>query len=184
VVMNRVMSGAFPNTITGVIYQSGQFEPVSSGRFAIVLSQGANAECYNAARAAMSGENNIVECLFFRTIVPGIKGTIIGHHVFYLYWTGKYSGYGTADDTLETAKPPKESEEEEEYEEEEEEQQSEDEGPSDEELEEERRREEELEEERRREEEEREEEERRREEEEREEEERRRQEEESEEEDG
>ena len=184
VVMNRVMSGAFPNTITGVIYQSGQFEPVSSGRFAIVLSQGANAECYKAARAAMSGENNIGECLFFRTIVPGIKGTIIGHHVFYLYWTGKYSGYGTADDTLETAKPPKESEEEEEYEEEEEEQQSEDEGPSDEELEEERRREEELEEERRREEEEREEEERRREEEEREEEERRRQEEESEEEDG
>ena len=54
VVMNRVMSGAFPNTITGVIYQSGQFEPVSSGRFAIVLSQGANSECYKAARAAMS----------------------------------------------------------------------------------------------------------------------------------
>ncbi len=121
VVMNRVMSGAFPNTITGVIYQSGQFEPVSSGRFAIVLSQGANEECYKAARAAMSGENNIGECLFFRTIVPGIKGTIIGHHVFYLYWTGKYSGYGTADETLEDAKPPEEEEfaEEEEYQEEE-----------------------------------------------------------------
>ncbi len=122
VVMNRVMSGAFPNTITGVIYQSGQFEPVTSGRFAIVLSQGANSECYKAARAAMNGENNIGECLFFRTIVPGIKGTIIGHHVFYLYWTGKYSGYGTADETLETAKPPEEEEEavEEEYPEEEE----------------------------------------------------------------
>ena len=111
VVMNRVMSGAFPNTITGVIYQSGQFEPVTSGRFAIVLSQGANAECYKAARAAMNGENNIGECLFFRTIVPGIKGTIIGHHVFYLYWTGKYSGYGTADETLESAKKPSEDEE-------------------------------------------------------------------------
>ncbi len=112
VVMNRVMSGAFPNTITGVIYQPGQFEPVTSGRFAIVLSQGANSECYKAAKAAMSGENNIGECLFFRTIVPGIKGTIIGHHVFYLYWTGKYSGYGTAEETLETAEPPEESEEE------------------------------------------------------------------------
>ncbi len=100
VVMNRVMSGAFPNTITGVIYQPGQFEPVSSGRFAIVLSQGANSECYKAAERAMAGENNIGECLFFRTIVPGIKGTIIGHHVFYLYWTGKYSGYGTAEDSL------------------------------------------------------------------------------------
>jgi len=124
VVMNRVMSGAFPNTITGVIYQPGQFEPVTSGRFAIVLSQGANAECYKAARAAMNGENNIGECLFFRTIVPGIKGTIIGHHVFYLYWTGKYSGYGTADETLENAKKPEDSDEEgleeEEYTEEEE----------------------------------------------------------------
>ncbi len=100
VVMNRVMSGAFPNTITGVIYQSGQFEPVSSGRFAIVLGQGANSECTKAAEQALGGANNIGECLFFRTIVPGIKGTIIGHHVFYLYWTGKYSGYGTAEDSL------------------------------------------------------------------------------------
>ena len=110
VVMNRVMSGAFPNTITGVIYQSGQFQPVESGRLAIVLSQGANAECRKAAEQAMNGANNIGECLFFRTIVPGIKGTIIGHHVFYLYWTGKYSGYGTADETLETAKKPEDEE--------------------------------------------------------------------------
>lgn len=111
VVMNRVMSGAFPDTITGVIYQPGQFEPVSSGRFAIVLSQGANAECYKAARAAMSGQNNIGECLFFRTIVPGIHGTIIGHHVFYLYWTGKYSGYGTAEETFENAEKPEDMDE-------------------------------------------------------------------------
>ncbi|MCR5627913.1 MAG: cell wall hydrolase [Lachnospiraceae bacterium] len=110
VVMNRVMSGAFPNTISGVIYQSGQFEPVSSGRLAIRLSLGANEECLKAAEEAMNGTNNIGECLFFRTIVPGIQGTIIGHHVFYLYWTGKYSGYGTADETLETAKAPEESE--------------------------------------------------------------------------
>lgn len=118
VVMNRVMSGAFPDTITGVIYQPGQFEPVSSGRFAIVLSQGANSECYKAARAAMSGQNNIGECLFFRTIVPGIHGTIIGHHVFYLYWTGKYSGYGTAEETLENAEKPEDIDENREEEEE------------------------------------------------------------------
>ncbi len=118
VVMNRVMSGAFPNTIVGVIYQPGQFEPVSSGRLAIRLSLGANEECLRAAEEAMNGANNIGECLFFRTVVPGIKGTVIGHHVFYLYWTGKYSGYGTADETLESAKRRKEEEEEEEYEEE------------------------------------------------------------------
>ena len=114
VVMNRVMSGAFPNTIVGVIYQPGQFEPVSSGRLAIRLSLGANEECLKAADEAMSGVNNIGECLFFRTVVPGIKGTVIGHHVFYLYWTGKYTGYGTAEETLETAKPPEEDENEEE----------------------------------------------------------------------
>ncbi len=119
VVMNRVMSGAFPDTITGVIYQPGQFEPVSSGRFAIVLSQGANSECYKAARAAMSGQNNIGDCLFFRTIVPGIHGTIIGHHVFYLYWTGKYSGYGTAEETFENAEKPEDMDEEQEEREEE-----------------------------------------------------------------
>ena len=116
VVMNRVMSGAFPNTIVGVIYQPGQFEPVSSGRLAIRLSLGANEECLKAADEAMSGVNNIGECLFFRTVVPGIKGTVIGHHVFYLYWTGKYTGYGTAEETLETAKPPEEDENEEESE--------------------------------------------------------------------
>lgn len=112
VVMNRVMSGAFPNTIVGVIYQSGQFEPVSSGRLAIRLSLGANEECLRAADEAMSGTNNIGECLFFRTVVPGIKGTIIGHHVFYLYWTGKYSGYGTAEDTLDSAKEDADDDEE------------------------------------------------------------------------
>ena len=104
VIMNRVMSGAFPDTITGVVYQSNQFEPVGSGRLAIVLAQGANSTCMKAADDVLAGSNNIGECLFFRTIVPGIKGTIIGHHVFYLYWTGKYSGYGTADDKLDESK--------------------------------------------------------------------------------
>ena len=104
VIMNRVMSGAFPDTITGVVYQANQFEPVGSGRLAIVLAQGANATCLKAADEVLAGANNIGECLFFRTIVPGIKGTIIGHHVFYLYWTGKYSGYGTKDDKLEDNK--------------------------------------------------------------------------------
>jgi len=37
VVMNRVASSSFPNTVVGVIYQSGQFSPVASGRFATVV---------------------------------------------------------------------------------------------------------------------------------------------------
>lgn len=83
VVMNRCMSGAFPNTITGVIYQSGQFSPVASGRLAARLMQGANDSCYRAADAALAGNTPVGDCLFFRTIIPQIKGQIIGNHVFY-----------------------------------------------------------------------------------------------------
>lgn len=39
VVMNRVRSSYFPNTVSGVIYQSGQFSPVASGRYALRLEQ-------------------------------------------------------------------------------------------------------------------------------------------------
>ena len=100
VIMNRVRSAAFPNTIAGVVYQPMQFQPVRSGRLAIRLSEGANSECYKAADEVLGGANNIGNCLFFRTVVPGIKGTIIGHHVFYLHWTGVASGYGTVEDSL------------------------------------------------------------------------------------
>ena len=100
VIMNRVCSGAFPDTIVGVVYQPGQFQPVASGRLAIRLAEGANEECYRAADEVMAGANNIGNCLFFRTVVPGIQGTIIGHHVFYLHWTGRESGYGTVEDSL------------------------------------------------------------------------------------
>ncbi len=100
VIMNRVCSGAFPDTVVGVVYQPGQFQPVASGRLAIRLAEGANDECYRAADEVMAGANNIGNCLFFRTIVPGISGTIIGNHVFYLHWTGRESGYGTVEDSL------------------------------------------------------------------------------------
>lgn len=100
VIMNRVRSGAFPNTIAGVVYQPMQFQPVRSGRLAIRLAEGANESCYKAADEVLAGANNIGKCLFFRTVVPGIKGTIIGHHVFYLYWTGVASGYGTVEESL------------------------------------------------------------------------------------
>ena len=82
VVVNRVHSGAFPNTISGVIYQSGQFTPVASGRFAMVLSRGASGSCTKAASAALSGGGN-VSCLYFCRASSGVAGTVIGNHVFY-----------------------------------------------------------------------------------------------------
>lgn len=83
VVMNRVRSSLFPNTIAGVIYQNKQFSPVGSGRFAIVLARGANESCYEAAREAMSGVSPVGNCVFFRTPIPGLTGIQIGGHIFY-----------------------------------------------------------------------------------------------------
>ena len=84
VVMNRVRSGSFPNNIMGVIYQSGQFSPVASGRFIIALSQGsATASCRQAAQAAVGGSSNVGGCLYFRRNTGTIDGIVIGNHVFY-----------------------------------------------------------------------------------------------------
>ena len=84
VVINRVLSSVFPNTLSGVIYQSGQFEPVSTGRLALALAENrATSSCYRAADEAMSGVTNVGTCVFFRTPIPGLEGINIGGNVFY-----------------------------------------------------------------------------------------------------
>ncbi|MFT3984632.1 MAG: cell wall hydrolase [Lachnospiraceae bacterium] len=83
VVINRMRSAAYPNSMVGVIYQNKQFSPVGSGRLAARLAIGANASCYAAADEAMSGSTPVGNCLYFRTIIPEINGQIIGGHVFY-----------------------------------------------------------------------------------------------------
>lgn len=83
VVINRVRSAAYPNTVAGVIYQNRQFSPVASGRLAARLAIGATSSCYQAADEAMSGATPVGNCLYFRTVIPEINGTIIGDHVFY-----------------------------------------------------------------------------------------------------
>ncbi len=82
VVMNRVDSSYFPDTVVGVIYQSGQFSPVASGRFAVVLSSGADASCVQAATEVLAGTRTL-NCLYFRRNNGLINGTVIGNHVFY-----------------------------------------------------------------------------------------------------
>lgn len=84
VVINRVLSSKFPDSVLGVIYQKSQFSPVASGRLDLALSVNkANASCYRAADEAMSGMTNVGNCVFFRTPVPGLTGINIGGHVFY-----------------------------------------------------------------------------------------------------
>lgn len=85
VVMNRVLSSVFPDTVTGVIYQNGQFSPVASGRLALALAEGkATGSCYQAADEAMKGATNVGNCVFFRTPVDGVTPKYrIGGHIFY-----------------------------------------------------------------------------------------------------
>ncbi len=83
VVMNRVRSHKFPNTIAEVIYSPRQFTPACDGTLAKVLADGyIRQSCYDAALEALNGYSNVGDRLFFRT-KNGRDGLIIGNHVFY-----------------------------------------------------------------------------------------------------
>ncbi len=84
VVINRLLSSVYPDTVTGVIYQRGQFSPVASGRLALALAENrATDRCYQAADEAMSGVSNVGDCVYFRTPIEGLSGISIGGHIFY-----------------------------------------------------------------------------------------------------
>ena len=82
VVMNRVRSGAYPNSIHAVISAPGQFGPVASGRVSAILAAGPKASCMQAAQAALNGETTVGTLTHFRR-AGGIDGLVIGNHVFY-----------------------------------------------------------------------------------------------------
>ncbi len=83
VVMNRVRSKAYPNTIRGVIYASGQFTPACNGTLDRVLEKGyIQASCFEAAIEALSGYSNVGDMTHFR-VNDGRDGLVIGNHVFY-----------------------------------------------------------------------------------------------------
>ena len=83
VVMNRMESGKHPNTLTGVVYEPGQFSPVRNGSLKRTLGSGnVNASCRQAALEAIAGAEPVGDKLFFRR-VNGRSGQVIGNHVFY-----------------------------------------------------------------------------------------------------
>lgn len=84
VVINRVLSSRFPDTVVGVIYQKRQFSPVGSGRLELALAANkATPSCYKAADEAMAGLTNVGNCVYFRTPIEGLEGIAIGGHIFY-----------------------------------------------------------------------------------------------------
>lgn len=82
VVMNRVKSPAYPNTMYSVIYASGQFTPAQSGKVARVYESGPPQLCYQAAAAAINGETTVGAATHFRRN-NGRDGYVLGDHVFW-----------------------------------------------------------------------------------------------------
>lgn len=86
VIMNRVRSSDFPNTISGVIYQKGAFTAVSDGQINLEPNQTA----YDAARDAMNGWDPTYGCLYYYNPAKATSAwifnrqtvTVIGKHVF------------------------------------------------------------------------------------------------------
>ncbi|MEE1314577.1 MAG: cell wall hydrolase [Faecalimonas sp.] len=80
VVMNRVASGRFPNSIEEVIYQRGQFTPAMTGKLNRVLNSGkVPSSCYDAARDALNGVSPVGNALYFNTGYGSFK---LGDHYF------------------------------------------------------------------------------------------------------
>lgn len=81
VILNRVRSGSYPNSIREVIYQRGQFGPAITGKLDRVLASGnIPGECYQAAADALAGYNPIGDTLYFGN---GNYGQLIGDHYFH-----------------------------------------------------------------------------------------------------
>ena len=87
VVLNRVRSSSFPNTVSGVIYQKNAFESVSNGS----INKTPDSDCLRAAREAMNGWDPTGGCLYFYNaaqvssdswIRSRTVKTVIGNHSF------------------------------------------------------------------------------------------------------
>jgi len=63
VILNRDKSSKFPNTIAGVIYQSGAFTAVSDGQINAPIDEGSTV--YKAARDAKNGWDPTGGCIYY-----------------------------------------------------------------------------------------------------------------------
>ena len=92
VVMNRVKSDEFPNTVEEVLYQPGQFTPAQTGFLSSSLSEYDSgtlpSECIRAAKRVLEGSRNVKlngstvdmsDYLFFSRYVSGCRLVIQDH---------------------------------------------------------------------------------------------------------
>ena len=81
VVLNRINSESYPDTMEEVIYQSGQFSPAMSGWLDRVRANGSYTDAaMQAAEDALAGNNPVGDCLYFSV---GGYGMRIGDHLFH-----------------------------------------------------------------------------------------------------
>lgn len=86
VILNRVKSSSFPNTVAGVVYQKGAFTAVADGQINLEPDDTA----YNAAQDALNGWDPSYGCLYYYNPAVATSSwifdrktvTIIGRHVF------------------------------------------------------------------------------------------------------
>ena len=86
VILNRVKSSSFPNSISGVIYQKGAFTCVSDGQ----INLGTNDECTRAAQDAMNGWDPTGGAIYYFNPATATSAWIwsrpqlltIGKHIF------------------------------------------------------------------------------------------------------
>ena len=90
VIMNRVKSSVFHNTVIGVITQHMQFASYRSGKVELIIANGPNSTCIQAAQEVLNGAR-VGDYLFFMTKYYadyyGISEyTMIGNHAFFYRW--------------------------------------------------------------------------------------------------
>lgn len=89
VIMNRVEDPRFPNTIRGVIYAKGQFEPVWTGRLDAALDRGPTSLALEVTQDAVNGKRlaSVADCYFFLYApYTDRDGVVIGDNVFFRSW--------------------------------------------------------------------------------------------------
>lgn len=88
VIMNRVNSSRFPNSINGVVYASGQFEPTWTGRLDTILNNGPTALSIQVAQDAIAGArlSSVSDCYYFLSSWTGHSGIDVGGNVFFQSW--------------------------------------------------------------------------------------------------
>ena len=89
VILNRVKSSKFPNTIAGVIYQSGAFTAVSDGQINVPIAS--NSTVVKAAQDALNGWDPTGGAIYYfnpntatnKCILSIPQINTIGNHIFF-----------------------------------------------------------------------------------------------------